>query len=144
MGLLLLGADCPGGVTVSVYRGGQRYTPSVNNDSVRALVKRCEEQVESSDGVLRLAVEEHLIKELMANETVVEIVFDEVRTYRVASRNRSVDLNRMLIPITGDLAGEVTTIFYGKGSGYSSGPLRNAAGSAPVSELVESLGLFAD
>jgi len=129
-------------VGVEIYHAGQKYTLPFDQDAVQDLVRHCEEQLRSADSILRMAVSDHTVRGLKEKETVIEISFRKPKTFSVGFSNQKIEVRRFLIPITGELAGAVTTIFHGSGSKYASGPLRNSRGTSPISTIVERLGIL--
>lgn len=124
---------------VTIHMAGKERRFADEAGAASELVARCTEQFESADGILRMAVSEHTIQELTSNETVVELWFAEPRAFVIGFNNRSVVAQRVLVPLTGELAGDVTTLFYGSGRSWAAGPLRNRRGTAAIAELAEAL-----
>ena len=103
-----------------------------------ALVELCEAQVRGADGVLRLAVSNDTIAVLQRDAMTVELVYAEPRTFALAVGGGSIVANRLLVPLSGELAGSITTIFHGNPE-YRAGPLRNQRGSAGIASAVDAL-----
>jgi hypothetical protein len=118
--------------TVILYDHGEALVldaePSVS------LIERCERDVAAADDVLRLAVSDATTRELKQQELVLEVVYPAVRT--ISSRGRALEISRLLVPLSGNLAGELTTIFYGT-AGYRHGPLRRRLSSEELRSLAE-------
>ena len=129
----------PDRVSVRIFRQGQEQVLSPEREEVGALVRLCEEQIASANDVLRLAVGDGTIRDLRLAQTVVEIIFPEPKSITVELLGSPVEVQRLLVPLSGELAGDVTTIFYGSGSGYRSGPLRNRTGTAGLVALTDKL-----
>lgn len=127
-------------VELRVFDHGKRLAVAGDSPAARELVSRCEEQLRMADTVLRLAVSPSLLQNLREQELVVEILYAEPRTLaRDHPGHTTLRVGRLLIPLTGDLSGEITTIFQGE-SRYLSGPYRNRQGTAELKELVDKLG----
>lgn len=114
----------PPEASVIVYDRGRRQPVARDARGVAELVAACEDRLREADGSLRLAVSRQLIDKIQATETALEIVYPEQRTFELTRLGgRTVRARRLLIPLTGELAGEVTTLFVGDAR-YENGPLR--------------------
>jgi hypothetical protein len=102
---------------------------------------RSENQLKTANSIFKLAVGENLIRDLYKNEISVEIRYPKLKTFIIPINNLEIKAQRLLIPITGEFAGKITTIFYGNASFYSSGPYVNSEGTKDFEYLVESLGI---
>lgn len=113
-------------VRVTLYRSG-RAEALERPEVARAVVEECEAEILRADGVLRLAVGEALIADLRRGETTIEVEYASTRTFRLPGlADREVLVERLMIPLTGDLARGVTTILVGRPQ-YLSGPFRAPA-----------------
>lgn len=93
--------------------------------------------LEGAEAVLRLAVSEATMARLRQSEVVLEIHFEETQSFVIAGlRGRSEAGRRLLVPLTGELAHEMATIFVGDRE-YRSGPYRNPRGIGALRRLVE-------
>lgn len=121
---------------VAVFHNGSRTI--LDSQAANELRKRCEAQLMSADSILRLAVSKSFIEGLRRQGLAVEIEYQIPKV--LAKGNRTIEIKRLLIPLSGDLAGPITTIFYGTKE-YESGPYRNSRGSEELLNLVQELGL---
>lgn len=127
--------DSPGVVLVTLHRQGQalmRLEPGAHHDLVRA----CEAQLTGADGILRLAVQDSLIATLRDTELTLEIHYPAPRRFTLDMGGRTLELSRLLIPLSGEYAGPVTTLFYGTEDHWSAGPLRNSRGTEALQALI--------
>jgi hypothetical protein len=102
------------------------------------LVALCEAQARSAGSVLRLAVSADTIAAQRREALALEILYPAPRQFVMAAGNRSLTVSRLLIPLSGELSGSMSTIFWGNPN-YESGPLRNALGTAELARLVQTL-----
>ncbi len=123
-------------VKIAVHHQGRRLPVPSDSATAVELGSLCLRQFETADSVLRLAVGKATIGDLRRHETAVELWFEPARDLTVGSTGRTLTVHSILIPVSGELAGEVTTLFYATGSAYASGPLRNSAGTSQLGELV--------
>ena len=121
-------------VQAIVYADGQRTVLSGEALRSSGLVEACESQLISADNVLRLAVFPAMIDAQRRAGLAVEVVYPAPRTFTLAAGGRSVQASRLLVPLTGELAGEVTTIFVGSPE-YQAGPFRNRQGTVALAIL---------
>ena len=143
----LLAASLPWWPSTRTAAADVQATTSVNGHRTALPAERvvasgllalCEAQLTGADGVLRLGVSTQSIDVLRRDVPVLEITYPAPKHFRVALGGREVSASRLLIPLAGDLAGSVTTIFYGNPD-YQSGPLRNTKGTAEIAGLVQSM-----
>jgi hypothetical protein len=125
---------------VSVYVRGQQRDLAPDAVEVRELVTRCEQQLRDADDLLKLAVTPQTIRRIQATEVALEIRYRTPPTLQVAANGLTLRPLRLLIPLTGELAGSVTTIFHGRNA-YDAGPYRNRAGTGQLASLVRELGV---
>lgn len=123
---------------VVVHDHGRQTRLALDSPRVRELAGQIEDQLRTADSVLRLAVTPQRIQNILDKEVAVEILYGSTATFTVSALEREVSTKRLLIPLTGDLSGEVTTIFYGVDR-YEAGPYRNRRGSEPLRLLVAAL-----
>ena len=123
---------------VIIHRHGKSLELTASSPGVEDLVALCEEQLQAADGMLRLATTPALIQQIREEEVAVEIVYSRPATFTVSFNRQTLHPLRLLIPLTGDLAGAVTTIFHGK-TQYEAGPYRNRKGTAEIVALVARL-----
>jgi len=94
--------------------------------------------VAAASSVLRLAVTPELLRRLRENEQALEVDFGKPRVFRLAAPlERELRARRLLIPLTGELAGAMTTILWDDGGGYRAGPLRAEKPTDDLADLVE-------
>ena len=120
------------------YLDGRRTPLPAAQVQASGLVALCEAQLTGADGVLRLGVSSQSIDALRRDGPVLEITYPAPQQFRLVVGGREISASRLLIPLAGDLAGGVTTIFFGNPD-YQSGPLRNAKGTAEIAGLVKSM-----
>lgn len=123
---------------IVVHDHGRQTRLTLDSPKARELAGRCEEQLRTADSVLRLAVTPQRIQEILDKEVAVEVLYGSTATFTVSFGMREIKIRRLLIPLTGELAGEVTTIFYGN-KRYEAGPYRNRRGSEEIRALVTGL-----
>jgi hypothetical protein len=122
--------------TVTLYSGGKK---TQINQKAGELIASAEAQLRSADAIIRLAVTPELIRNLQTNGTALEIRYGKPKFF-VLSIGRTIEAQRLLIPLSGELSGEITTIFYGGPSSYVAGPYRNKKGTAEITKLVSEIG----
>lgn len=83
-----------------------------------------EEILITADDMLREAVFEDTIQKIKNHESAVEIIYENSREFQISAYQRSIKIDRILIPLSGYYSSR-TTIFYGN-KGYSSGPYVNS------------------
>ena len=125
-------------VQAAAYLDGRRTTLPADRVLASGLVALCEAQLTGADGVLRLGVSSQSIDTLRREVPVLEIIYPAAKHFRLALAGREISASRLLIPLGGDLAGSITTLFYGNPD-YQSGPLRNTKGTAEIAGLVKSM-----
>lgn len=125
-------------VQATAYLDGRRTPLPAERVQASGLVALCEAQLTGADGVLRLGVSSQSIDALRRDVPVLEIVYPAAKRFRVAVGGREISASRLLIPLGGDLAGSITTLFYGNPD-YQSGPLRNTQGTGKIAGLVKSM-----
>jgi hypothetical protein len=96
--------------------------------------------LQTADNVLRLATTPELIQGLRAREVALEIVYRRPQSFVIGFNKQTIQVDRLLIPLTGEFAGGgPTTMFHG-GSTYAAGPYRNSQGIAGIVEIARALG----
>src|SRR5262245_46289008 len=134
-----VGGFAPMGVaSVTLYDRGRQVDLSPALPAVQELVAHCEKQLETADDILRLAVTPSLIQEVRAKELAVEIRYAEPKAFVIAFNKQTLRPLRLMVPLTGEYAGEVTTIFHGT-TQYGAGPYRNSSGTAAIRAIAETL-----
>jgi hypothetical protein len=126
-------------VTVVLHQGGRATTIAKNGPAVDAVVQEVEAQLRSADGVLRLGVTPELIEQLEKDEIVVEIQYRDPPSLIVGFNKNTVRPRRLLVPLTGDYAEGMTTIFHATKE-FDAGPYRNSKGVAALKQLIEKTG----
>jgi hypothetical protein len=147
IGCAALGALQVGAMTrldspmITIYQRGKAVTVSPEHKQYAQLLAECERRLQYANNILRLAVDKHTIRQLQKTEVSVEIQYPMAKHFSIAFNQREITVQRLLIPLSGDLAGEISTIFYADDEGYRSGPYRSDMGSEPIAELVKTLGI---
>lgn len=123
----------PERVQVFLHDHGTTSTIDPGATRFEALVETCEESLTSSDAgrMLKEAVLPETIEKIESKEVSVELVFAKPRDFQIGKSKgpvKTLRLDRMLIPVSGDRAetatGKYVTIFYGVGH-YGPGPYTN-------------------
>jgi hypothetical protein len=123
---------------LTVHRDGSAVRVDVGAPGGRALLEACEKRVAAANSVLRLAVTPELLRRLRENEQALEVDFGKPRVFQLgAPLERELRARRLLIPLTGELAGGMTTILWDDGGGYRAGPLRAEMPTDDLASLVE-------
>ena len=109
---------------------------SVNaaNPAAEELVRRIVTRFEAADDVLRLSVDEELIRELRRGRSV-ELFFEPPREVTLQYNGRQLAIRALLLPLEGEMADTRTVLFYATGDGYSSGPLSHPGRTDDIEEL---------
>lgn len=128
-----------GSVKVVLFQRGRQHPVAGDSPAGRKLVAECEHQLESANDLLRLAVSPSRLDGLRDKEWVVEVTFAQARVVQSPFGRSPLRVRRLLIPLSGDLAGPLTTIFYGDAQ-YVSGPYRNDHGTGKLVQLAAELG----
>ncbi|HYC53894.1 MAG TPA: hypothetical protein VEL28_03040 [Candidatus Binatia bacterium] len=116
---------------------GRRELPA-EAASTSAIVQAVERIIGAADNVLRLAVTPEMLDKVRSADGAVEITFAEVRTFTPAAlQGREIRARRLMVPLSGELAGPVTTIFVDDGSGYEAGPLRAPVPTEELARLAQ-------
>ena len=124
---------------VVLFERGVRQPLAPGDPAARELVALCETQLQTASEILRLAVGPSLLRDLRDREWVVEITYSTTRTWPSPFPNRPpLRIRRLLIPLSGDLAGSMTTIFLGDAE-YVAGPYRNHRGTRELEILAARL-----
>jgi len=139
-GFITDGAADSAAFSVTLYDHGRQIQLTANQQVTEKIVALCAEQLSNANGVLRLAVTPQLIDDLKQRERTLEIVYDEPQSFVIAFNNNKFEASRLLIPLSGDYAANITTIFVGDAQ-YKHGPYRNSQGVANIIALVEQMGL---
>ncbi len=130
-------------MNLTIYQDGK--STEVRPDAQRSeKIQSCVMKLlAGADDVLRLYVGEDRIASLRAHEHCVEIQYDSAMSF-ATKQFGTMKLTRVLLPLTGDLAGDaaspVATVIVGDPD-YQSGPLRNPEGwpiALELDSLVES------
>jgi len=124
---------------VDLYINGKKTSLSLSKPEVQQIVQTCEEQLQQADGILRLAVSSEAIEEIKQSAAALEILYGSPKTFVIGFNKNTVEVDRLLIPLTGDFAAQVTTIFLGKGK-YMAGPYRNKTGTSAIQSILEQMG----
>ena len=126
---------------VDLYIKGKKTSLSLSKPEVQQIVQSCEEQLQQADDILRLAVSSEAIEDIKQGETALEILYGSPKTFVIGFNKNTVEVDRLLIPLTGDFAaaGQMTTIFLGKGK-YMAGPYRNKQGTSAIQLILEQMG----
>lgn len=123
----------PQQVQVLLHNRGTTSMIDPKATGFKALVEACEETLTSSDPgrMLKEAVLPETIEKIKSEEISVELVFEAPQDFQIGKSKgpaKTVRLDRMLIPLSGDRAetptGKYVTVFYGVGR-YSPGPYTN-------------------
>jgi len=123
---------------LTLFDHGRRTAVAAVDPTARELVARCEDQLLTADNILRLAVTPALIQNIQDKELAVEIRYREPKDFLIPFNQQTLHPLRLLIPLTGELAGGVTTIFHGTAQ-YGAGPYRNRRGTENLLKLVNRL-----
>ena len=124
---------------VFIYSQGREIPLSQEGHYAKSISDECESILLGADSVLRLAIDPEYIRKIKRQGYAVEVVYDNQHEVQIANLRRQISLSRILIPLEGELAGEVATVFFGDG-GYKSGPFRNSVGTASLAAKVGSAG----
>lgn len=123
----------PEQVQVLLHNRGTTSAIDPRTTGFKALVEACEESLTSSDPgrMLKEAVFPETIEKINSEESSIELVFARPQNFEVGKSKgpaKSVRLDRMLIPLSGERAetatGKYVTVFYGVGR-YGPGPYTN-------------------
>jgi hypothetical protein len=123
---------------VIIYDHGKPLWLSADKPAVQGLVALAEERLHSADNLLRLAVTPGLITGIQQSELVIEFRYARPHTLEIPFRKKTITLERLLIPLTGDFAEGVTTIFLGYPE-YAAGPYRSKGTPDQLRKLAEEL-----
>lgn len=105
----------------------------ISNDIAQQSIMKFEKLFSDCDDMYKLLVTEALIDNLKRTEMCIEIVYSKKRKLRIGVF-KSVELNRLLIPLSGRfVSAEQLTFFCGYPE-YSSGPLVNKSGFSKIKE----------
>ncbi|HEX9871659.1 MAG TPA: hypothetical protein VGC99_24270 [Candidatus Tectomicrobia bacterium] len=143
LGLKMKAIAQPDKVSVTIYDRGKQLNLAADVAAVQELVSRCEAQMRTADTMLKLAVTPQLIANLRRQEVTIEIRYSQPQTFIISFNGQTVEPMRILIPLTGEFAQGVTTIFYGRDQ-YAHGPYRNSQGQHEISTVVAKLGIQVD
>jgi hypothetical protein len=127
------------GISITVYIKGKKTAISLDKPEAQKIIEICEAQLQQADGILRLAVASHLIDSIKNNDAALEIIYKNPKAFFINLNKKNVETDRLFVPLEGDFAGGMTTIFHGKGS-YAAGPYRNKDGTGEISSLLEKMG----
>ena len=125
-------------VQVTIFDHGKQIAVASPEVTVRELVARCEERLQTADGILRLAVTPALIQDIQDKELAVEIRYREPKDFLIPFNHQTLHPLRLLIPLTGEFAGGITTVFHGT-TQYGAGPYRNKRDTEDLVKLVTQL-----
>jgi hypothetical protein len=123
--------------TLLIHRAGVALEVDAGSIVGKALIEAAESTVAEADAVLRLAAGEAALLTIRQG-LALEVRYSSPRTIEVPKRQRTDEFDRLLIPLTGELAVDISTVFFGKGR-FESGPLRSPRPVAELREQVESV-----
>jgi hypothetical protein len=130
-------AAAPPGPVLTLHSGGVPRTLDASSAEGRALLETCEDTLRSANAVMQLAITPELVDALHTRETSLEIGFPTMRAWKLGPPlEREVSALRILIPLSGDLAGSPISILIDAGDGFSHGPLAAPGDSADISRLL--------
>ena len=115
------------------HPSAQEISVGAANPAAEELVRRIVTRLEAADDVLRLAVDEELIRELRRGRSV-ELFFEPPRELTLQYNGRQLAVRALLLPLEGKMAYAGTVLFYATGDGYSSCPLSHR-GRTDIEEL---------
>jgi hypothetical protein len=118
------------GAEVLIVNAGTTSKLAVTPGS-NAVLSACEEALKTAPRVTKLAVTEATIAAIKRNTWSVEIRYKKTKDFKIGELNRTVTLDRILIPLSGSYAEtsdhkRYVTIFYGNGR-FEHGPFSNSA-----------------
>jgi hypothetical protein len=123
--------------TITVHRDGKARTVAKGSPEATAIWKSALERLEAAEAPLRLAVSDDLIRSLRTGETSVEFAWDaavSVKPSRLGGR--TLEFRRLIVPLSGELSGDRTTLILGDAEVWRNGPYRASLPTAPLLEIV--------
>jgi hypothetical protein len=107
------------------------------------LISATENLLVGSDDMLRLAVDPELIRKIKEQDSSIEVIFPHPTEFRISYFDKVVRPDRILIPLSGEFAGEednpLAVIFLGYPD-YSSGPYTNHKGISELKQIIDNQG----
>jgi hypothetical protein len=123
--------------SVTIYDRGEITRLPADRDESQLLITLAEDRLRSANNVLRLAVTPGLIAGIQRSELAVEIGYAQPQTFAIFGK-KEIKPKQLLLPLTGDFAEGVTTIFVGYPQ-YAAGPYRARGAPDRLRELVNRL-----
>lgn len=122
---------------VNYYNLGNLNSPEIKEETQEKILVLATNLISNSNDILKLLVDESRIEEIKQNETAIEIIFEEYKSF--TSDELGTDkVKKLLFPLSGDFIGNdedpVITIFLGDDS-YFSGPYRNKNGLETLNKI---------
>lgn len=122
---------------ITVHRDGSPRPVAKGSPEAAAIWKAVLERLEGAETPLRLAVSEDLVRSLRTAETSIEFAWDApVSVTPARLGGRTLEFRRLILPLTGELAGDLSTLVLGDADTWRSGPFRAALPTAPLLEIV--------
>ncbi|ASJ74563.1 hypothetical protein [Granulosicoccus antarcticus] len=123
--VLLINSACSepsNSIQVRLHNKGQTHQLDASSRTILQTIAQIETSLISADSVLRLAVDKHFINRIINEQSALEILYPTIREFETAFNGKWLTLDRILVPLNGEFADNVTTIFHGTRN-YTSGPL---------------------
>lgn len=126
--------------SMTVYDHGKTVRLDTGTREARHIAGECTRLLQTATGVLRLVVTPELIDRLKRGEYGLEIIPAQEASVEMARLpDQTVSYTRMFIPLSGDFAENVATVFTGRGETYNSVPYRNNASVKAMRSYIENV-----
>jgi hypothetical protein len=110
---------------------------SISYDDSKNLILTAEKLLSECDDIYELLVTDELIKGIKKDEDYLEIVYPEKREIRIGLIE-TIEVYRLLIPLSGKFAASDQLSFFCGYPGYSSGPYIKSSGLEMLNDLIQS------
>ena len=125
---------------MTVYDHGKTTALDIDTRESRHVAAECSRLLQNATGVLRLAVTPQLIDGLKRGEYCLELAGAAPQTMQMAKlQDVSVTFTRMLVPLSGSFASNVSTVFLATADAYDQVPYRNNASIAAMRSYIETM-----
>ncbi|OGY21882.1 MAG: hypothetical protein A2126_00690 [Candidatus Woykebacteria bacterium GWB1_45_5] len=128
---------------MAVYNKGGRMLVGINSPYFQQVQVEAEDLLVSADSGLFLLVTPETIKRIKEQESCLELIYSQPKTFTSSFNELEVKPDRLLIPLSGEFVGTKNNvvIFIGDRKAYSSGPYVNSRGVSKLKSLLNAAGV---
>lgn len=123
-------------VKINLYESGSVTVYNKNFDDLKPFIDNV---FKNTDEILRLYADAEYLNNIKNNYSAIEIEFSEAKPFQ-SSATGQINLKKIFIPLSGDLAGNqdspIVTLIIGENSEYISSPFRANNALNSLNEMV--------